>query len=185
MTLTSIFKAGPGRKQALAALIYAGSLAALALAILWVLSGLAEQAASVSAQESFLDQIDNHKSKAGAGASGDANAMGSPFLDGETITVAGASLQQRVDAAVKTAGGNVLSSQIELDGPQSKDGFVRLTANFEISQPALQQVLYDLEAGMPFLFVDALTVQTPQAVGEKDARMRVLIGVSGQWLAKK
>ena len=48
-------------------------------------------------------------------------------------------------------------------------------------QPALQQLLYDVEAGMPFLFVDQLTVQAPQATGAEIARMRVLIGVSGQW----
>jgi hypothetical protein len=34
---------------------------------------------------------------------------------------------------------------------------------------------------MPFLFVDQLTAQAPQGSGTETARMRVLIGVSGQW----
>jgi general secretion pathway protein M len=75
----------------------------------------------------------------------------------------------------------VLSSQIDLQGTDSKKGFVSLTASCEVDRPALQQLLYDVEAGMPFLFVDQLTVQAPQQSGADAARMRVLLGVSGQW----
>jgi general secretion pathway protein M len=50
----------------------------------------------------------------------------------------------------------------------------------------LQELLYDLEAGMPFLFVDQLVVQTPTAeAGEQPVRLRVLLGVSGQWRGAK
>ena len=39
---------------------------------------------------------------------------------------------------------------------------------------------------MPFLFVDQLVVQAPQAgTGEDGGRMRVLLGVSGQWQGAK
>ena len=37
-----------------------------------------------------------------------------------------------------------------------------LIASCEVDQPALQQLLYDIEAGMPFLFVDQLEAQAPQ-----------------------
>ena len=75
----------------------------------------------------------------------------------------------------------MLSSRIDLQGTDSKKGFVSLTASCEVDQPALQQLLYDVEAGMPFLFVDQLTVQAPQQSGADAARMHVLLGVSGQW----
>jgi general secretion pathway protein M len=102
------------------------------------------------------------------------------------VTVAGAALQERVGVAVKKAGGNVLSSQIELDGPQAASGYVDLSEIFEIDQASLQPLLYDLEAGMPFLFVDTLVVQAPQALGQAEGgRMRVQIGVSGQWQATR
>jgi general secretion pathway protein M len=46
----------------------------------------------------------------------------------------------------------------------------------------LQPLLYDLEAGMPYLFIDTLAIQSPQVFGEAEsARMRVIVGVSGQW----
>ncbi len=35
---------------------------------------------------------------------------------------------------------------------------------------------------MPYLFVENLSIESPQGFGEPDsARMRVLIGVTGQW----
>ena len=76
----------------------------------------------------------------------------------------------------------MLSSQVELQGTQSREGFVSLIASCEVDQPALQQLLYDIEAGMPFLFVDQLEAQAPQAGTAQDSgRMHVLITVSGQW----
>lgn len=111
-----------------------------------------------------------------------AAVIGPPFLTGKTIAIAGAALQERVEGAVKSAGGVVLSSQIELQGPRSAEGFVGLTESLEINQSGLQQLIYDLEAGMPYLFVDNLAIQAPQAFGEAEGTpMRVLVGVSGQW----
>jgi general secretion pathway protein M len=56
-----------------------------------------------------------------------------------------------------------------------------------MEQPALQKLLYDLEVGMPFLFVDQLDVQVPQttATNEGAGRIRVVLGVSGQWQGNK
>ncbi len=113
-------------------------------------------------------------------------ATGSPLLEGPTVTVAGAALLQRVAGAITRVGGNIASSQVDLIGPQAKDGFVTVTANCEVDQPALQQLLYNLESGMPFLFIDQLVVQAPAiGPGVAGGRMRVLISVSGQWQATK
>ena len=95
---------------------------------------------------------------------------GSPFLGGETITVAGATLLQRVASAITRFGGSVQSSQVDLQGPQSKDGFVTLVISCEMEQPNLQKLLYDLEAGMPFLFIDQLVVQGPQTSAVRGRR---------------
>lgn len=108
--------------------------------------------------------------------------QGSPFLEGPTVTIAGADLQRRVAGAVTAVGGNVLSSQIDLQGSEAKDGYVVLSASCELTQDALQPLLYDLEAGMPFLFVEQLVVQAPQSGDESEGkRMRVQIDVAGQW----
>jgi general secretion pathway protein M len=51
--------------------------------------------------------------------------------------------------------GPALYTQLDLDEPQAKDGFVSVTLDCKFEQPALLQLLYDLEAGMPFLFIDS------------------------------
>jgi general secretion pathway protein M len=71
-----------------------------------------------------------------------------------------------------------------LQGPQSKAGFITATSSFEIEPGSLQQLLYEVEAGMPFLFVNQLVVQAPTAVGE-GGKLRVLLAVSGQWQGAK
>jgi general secretion pathway protein M len=109
---------------------------------------------------------------------------GSAFLEGATVTVAGANLLQRVASAVTKLGGNVLSSQLDVQGTPSKAGFVNMIASCEIDQSALQPLIYDLEAGMPFLFVDQLAIQASNnTAGE--GKLRILLAVSGQWQGAK
>lgn len=111
---------------------------------------------------------------------------GSPTLEGPTLTVAGASLLQRVTGAVTKLGGNVLSSQVELQGFQTKADFVGVITNCELDQSSLQELLYDLEAGMPYLFIDRLVVQAPVAASiDRDARMHIQLAVSGRWQGSK
>jgi general secretion pathway protein M len=113
-------------------------------------------------------------------------ATGSAFLEGATVTVAGAALLQRVARAVAQRGGNILSSQVDLEGVKSNASFVGITVSCEIEEPRLQQLLYDLEAGMPFIFVDQLVVQAPvAAAAAPGGKMRVLLGVSSQWQGAK
>ena len=136
----------------------------------------------------LLDQLRGRKGSAKNAAAVSAEHPGTPFLEGPTVTVAGANLLQRVAAAVGNVGGSVQSSQVDVAGAQAKDGFVGLVVSCELEQPALQKLLYDLEAGMPFLFVDQLDVQVPQTTALSDAptgRVRVILGVSGQWQAGK
>jgi hypothetical protein len=63
---------------------------------------------------------------------------GTPFLEGATVMVPGANLLQRVAAAVGDVGGLVQSSQVDVSGAQTKDGFVGLVVSCELEQPGLQ-----------------------------------------------
>ncbi len=162
-----------------------------AVSTLTSLTDLLDRRAAVADAADTLAQLEGRLPKrGGAGASG---MTGSPVLEGPTVTVAGAALLQRVAEAVTKVGGNILSTQVDLQGPQIKDGFLSVTANCDIEQPALQQLLYNLESGMPFLFVDQLVVQAPTAAASspgaataaETAKMHVLISVSGQWQAAK
>jgi general secretion pathway protein M len=136
----------------------------------------------------LLDQLRGRKVRGGAASSFAAEHPGTPFLEGPTVTVAGATLLQRVAAAVASVGGTIQSSQVDVLGTQAKDGSVGLVVSCEMEQPSLQKVLYDLEAGMPFLFIDQLDVQVPQTTSLNETgsgRIRVVLGVSGQWQGGK
>jgi general secretion pathway protein M len=172
------------RYPALAVLGYVAAIAVLGVVTFVAFADIYDRGVALTAATDMLDRLEGRKAALGGGATSGEAPPGSPFLEGHTVTVAGAALQQRVTGAVGKLGGNVLSSQVDLQGTLSKEGFVGLIASCEIDQPALQQLLYDLEAGMPFLFVDQLVVQAPEAGTGQEAtkgRMRVLLGVSGQW----
>ena len=149
---------------------------------------LISQRKQVAGLRTMLEQFEGRKKPVvGHGqASAVAAHAGSPFLEGATVTVAGAALLQRVTAAATRLGGNVLSSQIELQGTQAKSGFLTIIASCDIEQSGLQQLLYDLEAGQPFLFVDQLSVQAPASFASSgEGKLRVLLSVSGQWQGAK
>lgn len=157
--------------------------AALLALVAQSLVGIADRFATVAATTDLLAQIEDRRSSPNLpGGLPTTAPAGSPFLEGPTVTVAGAALLQRVTGAVAKVGGTIQSSQVELQGAQSGDGFISLTASCEMPYTMLQPFLYDLEAGMPFLFVDQIVAQAPVAAGgPENGPMRVLLSVSGQW----
>jgi general secretion pathway protein M len=159
----------------------------LATAILSI-SDIIDHRQALAQTADLLDQLRGHKPRGGEAAALAARHPGTPFLEGPTVTVAGATLLQRVAAAVGNVGGTIQSSQVDVLGTQARDGLVGLVVSCEMEQPALQKLLYDLEAGMPFLFVDQLDVQVPQTTALNETgsgRVRVVLGVSGQWQGNK
>jgi general secretion pathway protein M len=149
-------------------------------------SNILDHQRALAQTSDLLDQLQGRRAR-GAGTSPLA-PPGTPFLEGPTVTVAGATLLQRVAAAVGKVGGTIQSSQVDVLGTQAKDGFVGLLVSCEMEQPALQKLLYDLEVGMPFLFVDQLDVQVPQTTAANESgtgKIRVVLGVSGQWQGNK
>jgi len=161
-----------------AATIYGAVVIAL-LATTWLaLAGIYSSESALADTASLLERLQGRKAVPLA----DGGTMnGSPFLEGPSVTVAGAALLQRVASAITKANGTIQSSQVDVVGSQG--GMVKLQISCEIAQADLQGLLYDLEAGMPFLFVDELTVEMPQAVGTNDGigRMHVQLALSGEW----
>ena len=170
----------------IAVMAYFAVLGSLAFTSAVAIVNIFDHQRALAQTSDLLDQLRGRKPRDPAQLS--AEHPGTPFLEGPTVTVAGAALLQRVASAVGNAGGTIQSSQVDVLGKEAKDGFVGLVVSCEMEQPALQKVLYDLEAGMPFLFVDQLDVQVPQTTARNEAgsgRIRVMLGVSGQWKGDK
>jgi general secretion pathway protein M len=169
-----------------AAAIYGGLLIVLLFLVVTSIADVIGQRNDLAAATAMLDQLEGRRSSAGRSAGDPTMPSGSAYLEGATVTVAGATLLQRVAGSVVKFGGNVLSTQLDVQGTPTKTGLLSMIASCEIEQSQLQQVLYDIEAGMPFLFIDQLVVQTPLTDSSSESgRLRVLLAVSGQWRGAK
>jgi general secretion pathway protein M len=170
----------------IAVVLYVAVLGGLLLSAGLAIANIRDHQRALAQTSGLLSQLQGRKARSPAALSAD--HPGTPFLEGPTVTVAGAALLQRVAAAVGSVGGTVQSSQVDVLGTQAKDGLVGLVVSCEMEQSALQKVLYDLEVGMPFLFIDQLDVQVPQTTATHETgarRVRVVLGVSGQWQGAK
>ena len=177
MNLAAALRKSLSASPIVAAVAYAGLVFVLFFLIVTSFVDTLGQRAAVASSAAMLEQLEGRRADV-------LMPSGSAFLEGATVTIAGAALLQRVAGAVTKLGGNVLSSQLDLQGTQSKAGFVSMVASCEIDQPALQPLIYDLEAGMPFLFIDQLAVQAP-TTSSGEGKLRILLAVSGQWQGVK
>ena len=185
MNLAAALRKSLSASPIVAGVAYAGLVFVLVVLMVTSIVDILGQRAAVASSAAMLEQLEGRRAAASGGRPADVlMPSGSAFLEGATVTIAGAALLQRVAGVVTKLGGNVLSSQLDLQGTQSKAGFVSMVASCEIDQPALQPLIYDLEAGMPFLFIDQLAVQAP-TTSAGEGKLRILLAVSGQWQGVK
>lgn len=79
-------------------------------------------------------------------------------LDQESTTLAAAALQERVKSIVEQAGGELTSTRIL--PPVEVGPFYRVTVNvrMNVSIEALQDALYHLESGVPYLLIENVAI---------------------------
>jgi len=167
------------RRPNVSALIYVALVVVCCLTTLFAITDLVERYRVRNASFETLSRLEGRDQI----SSKDVGPRGSPFLEGQTLTTAGATLLQRITSIISNAGGTVVSSEMVQRGAQIKDGYVTAIANCELEQETLQKVLYEIEAGLPFLFIDQLQVQTP--LEGQSGRLRVVLGVTGLWTGTK
>lgn len=191
MNLLNIFTSFLNRFPGTAAVVYVAVVTGLVFTAWTTVTGVWDRQDEVAQSAATLGQLEgraNHEPRRSLPrpSGGDAAMAGSPVLEGGTMTIGGANLLERVATSITKSGGTIVYTQVDLEGPQAKDGFIGVTVNCEIAQPQLQDVLYDLEAGMPFLFVDQLVAEGPAVPGQTpEGKLRILISVSGQWQAPR
>ena len=164
------------RYQYLSGLIYVALVVIGCLTTLLMVTDTLDHYRARTASFEMLSRLEGR----GHGGAKDFRPPGSPFLEGQTVTVASAALLQRITSSITNAGGTIISSEMAQQGTQSKDGYVTAIANCEIAQEGLQRMLYDLEAQLPLLFVDQLVVK-PFSAPQDAGRLRVQLSVAGLW----
>lgn len=102
------------------------------------IADLLDRRSDLAATQEHFERLESSVQSRNTGLEASGVATGSPLLDGSTVTVAGASLLQHVAGAVAKADGNIVSSQLDLQGVHSKAGFVSALTSCELDQSALQ-----------------------------------------------
>lgn len=84
------------------------------------------------------------------------------LLEGKTTGIAGAALQKRITRVVRNYGGIVSSAQILQ--PEKDKSLTRIAVSLttRINIDGLRNFLYDLETGMPVIFIDDITVRSSE-----------------------
>lgn len=172
--------------------------AVLALHVLALVGGLAyagtewsavqEQRAAVDQTRLTLDQLDARLARArGLHVPGGAGASLDPFVEGASATVAGANMQERVVAAIRAAGGTVTSSQVDTAGTGTTPPTIALTVSCQLSDTALQGLLYALETAPPTLLLDQLSIDAAApgtgdlAPGSSAGTLKISMVLSAYW----
>jgi general secretion pathway protein M len=87
------------------------------------------------------------------------------YLAAVDDALAAAELQDRVKGVVEDAGGSLRSAQsLKVEAVEAVPGVRRagLKVRFTADTESLAGILYELETGEPFLFVDALSIREPR-----------------------
>jgi general secretion pathway protein M len=177
-----------------AGLAVAAYLLLLAATVGWGATGwfaIDELRAEIGAKEHVLAELAR---RAATQAPARAVTLGSQTHDAAAIpapteTVAASALQKQILERLETAGGTVHSVQAEPVKDAAPDAPRRVVAQltFDCSISGLQRLLFELETGVPFIFVDSLAAQPATAsvpgvrVGD---RLRVALSVSSYWTQK-
>lgn len=103
----------------------------------------------------------------------------------DTATAASAVLQRRINDAVKTVGGTVLSTEIKAVDPADPYQRVALTIGFEIDPLGLQAAAHGLEAQAPAVFIEQLNIHlAPSGDIDAPARLQGTATLSAFWKAQ-
>jgi len=113
-----------------------------------------------------------------------ATAPPTAFLDAPTQGLAGAQLQAHLAQTAGAQQAGLISSGLEAAKREDTPDTIRLQATMEIGLSALQAILYQLESGTPYVFVEALTVQPAGAATGRPAEdplLRATLIVRAFW----
>ncbi|PWB92837.1 type II secretion system protein GspM [Methylosinus sporium] len=150
-----------------------------ALFALGALSGAAEENAG---RRDTLARLEAAHRRGGA-AGGRASAPEAAFIAAPTAGLASAQLQAYVTRLVSARRAALASSSaLPATGQEAADS-VRLQATFDMEPTALQALLYELETGAPYVFVEALFLQ-PESAGRRGGDqpfLRVTLNLRSHW----
>lgn len=113
-----------------------------------------------------------------------ASAPPAAFLDAPTQGLASAQMQAYLAQLADLRRAGLISSGAEAAKRDEAPDTIRLQATLDLNLEALRAVLYQLESGTPYIFVDALTVQPAGAAAGRaveDPLLRATLSLRAFW----
>jgi general secretion pathway protein M len=112
-----------------------------------------------------------------------AKAPAAAFVDAPTLGLASATLEAHV---TQLAGhhATLVSFAVQSNSPTDRGDAVRIEASMDISQRALQSLLYELESGTPYVFIESMTLRPIAATAQSSATdplLRATLGLRALW----
>ena len=173
-------------------LLSLGALGAVLVVCMSVL-GFSLQARSEAAQErdarsAVLSQLEAHLKARNARPKAAGVAPATAFLAAPTQGLAGAQLEAYLRQTAAAQHATVISSGLDSSRHDDRPDSIRLQATLDMNLEALQTMLYRLESGTPYVFVDSLSVQIPGTGAQRateDPLLRVTLGLRAIWQRDK
>jgi hypothetical protein len=174
-------------------LLSLGALGALLFVCLSVLAfslqARVEAAQELDARSGVLTQLEARlKARNDARPKSGAIAPAAAFLSAPTQGIAGAQLEAYLQQTAAAQHATVISSGIDPTRHDDRPDSIRLQATLDMNLEALQRMLYQLESGTPYVFVDSLNVQIPGTGAQRaveDPLLRVTLGLRAIWQRDK
>lgn len=188
--MTALTRSVPGRGRLMALMAFALMIVLPIGWAAWSLNAASVAAETIRSQSVLLDGIRQRLSaqQASPQGAGSPTDQASIYLPGETASIAGAGLQRIVADAIQSAGGRLVESEFARGEPSEEEpGRVDLRVAFDAEIVTLQQVLFQLESGMPVLLLHALSIQVSGATEIAEGAsppLRVTLLVGGFWEAE-
>ena len=179
----------PSRQRRISAALYA----AIAFLVLFWAIVFSSINGSLQVEIKTKSQLLEGMQRRGGSEKREAVAAQFAVISAPSETVAASTLQQYLLDRLEQAGGSVQRVQAQTSRDAKSDGGMRrVTAEivFDASNDALQHLLFDLETGTPFVFVDMLSTKPASAsetakVGMNPEVLRSSLTISSYWSNQK
>ncbi len=130
----------------------------------------ADAAQELSERRAVISRLEARPSGTAARGRPVAGAPPAAYLDASTQALAGAELQAYFSRLAIAHQAVLVSSGMGPDSREDAPDSIRIQTTVEITLGALQALLYQLESGTPYVFVESLTVNTTSsAAGQRGA----------------
>ena len=103
------------------------------------------------------------------------------FLRAQTPGLASAQLEAYLSQVALAQQASVLSSSVRQAHTSDARDMVRIQATLKINYAALQGLLFKLETGTPYVFVDSMTLQTAEATPRYMPMIMVKLDLHALW----